>query len=346
MFGGLAIGVGLYFSFNEDVEAWTPCMPICDYACTAPAAINMAMSSLNSHLELSDAILSNIDAIASLTSSIVERNATISSQEALGSRKRISAYDATSFKVTSSLKVNATESDINTNNQIVQRDVLSFNMKNNSTAQSKMQIVDKSKNHGLLAALSASEIIKQNDNLMNELLLASDLLLVDSNNNLVTDEFREKLGLLSDISHDIPNPFVTEEVDASFYIDYQKQLLLLFNYHNGSPKNIYEAIRRVKSRLILNALNFDILQNVSFESSGDVEGQTMQLTYTNARAKADSYKRLMLEKEALLSLDVQTNGSLLLTNILIKSQKNMLLNEILQVKKQKNMLMALSMNIN
>ena len=344
--GGIAISVGLFFAFSEDVEAWTPCMPICDYACTAPSAISMSMSALSSHLKLSKAILSNIDAIASLSSSMAERNATISLQETFSSRRRISAYDATTFKVSSSLQINATENDVDTNNQIVQHDVLSMNKKNNSIAKNATDLVGQSKNDSLLAALSASETINQNDDLMTEFLLASDLLQVDNNQQSATDEFREKLGLLADISHEIPNPFVTDDVDASFFIDYQKELLLLFNYQNGAPKNIYEAIGQVKNRLILNALNMDILQNVSFESNGHVESLTMQARYTNARAKAESYKRLMLEKDALISLDSQTNGSLLLTNVIIKSQKNMLLNEILKVKKQKNMLLALSMNSN
>jgi uncharacterized protein (UPF0333 family) len=338
-----AIGVTIYFASSENAEAWTPCMPICDFACTAPSAISMSMQVLSSHLELSKELMSNIEEISSLSKSIVDRNGTISAQETLNNTSRITALDGVSSKLTLALQLNGVEKEYQTNNHITQLDKLSLNGKKENDAREKLNAISKLDTDSLLNSLAASETIKANSKLMDDFLIASDQFQMENSGYLTSDEFREKSGLLSDLSHDFPNPFVTEVVDMDFYMDYQKQITLLYNHQGGLPENINEATRRVRSRLIINSLNLDILQNASFQSDGSIESLTMQTNATVSRAKAESYRRLMYDKQALTSLEKQTKGSLLLTNVIVKSQKNLLLQEILKTKKQKNMLIALSM---
>jgi hypothetical protein len=340
---GITAGLVLYLVNSDKAEAWTPCMPICDFACTAPAAINLSMQFLSSHLDLSQALMENINSISSLSSSMANRNASISVQESKSNLTRISAYDGIASKVSLTLQMNDIEKDFIQNNHLMQVEKLSKNWKAAEDAVHKTETMGKMKNDSLLNSMAASQTIGRNSDLMDDLLLGSDLFIQENNSFDDINEFREKSGLLADISHEAPNPFVTDEVDISFFMEYQKQLILLFNHNKGEPKDIYDATERLKSRLILNIMNFDILHNTSFESDGSIESLTMQSNATVARAKADLYRRLMLDKHALTSLETQTNGSLQLTNVIVKSQKNLLLQEILKVKKQKNMLLGLTM---
>ena len=302
------------------------------------------MEFLSSHLDLSAELLSNIEAISNLTTSMVNRNSSISARETLNNTSRITAFDAATAKTSLSLQKSGAEMDFLNNNHITQLGKLSHNDKKKEDAAHLTEAMAKRDADSLISALAASETIRENSNLMDDFLLASDVFLKENNSYDDIDEFREKVGLFSDIEHDFPNPFVTDEVDMDFFMDYQKQLTLLFNHNSGEAKNIYDALSRMKIRLILNSLNIDILQNASFESNGSIEALTMQPYVTVSRAKADIYRRLMIDKAALTALDTQTTGSLLLTNVIIKSQKNLLLQEILKVKKQKNMLLALTMS--
>lgn len=338
-----ALGLTVLFASMDKAEAWTPCMPICDFACTAPAAINMSLSVLSSHLDLSKELLANIDAIANLSSSMVNRNASISAQESLNNSNKITGYDAVSTKLATSMQLNAIENEMLKNNHIIQLDRLSTNNKKADDVANKIKVMGNRENDSLLTSLAASASMKTNSVLMDDLLLVADQIQTRNNGYKSVDGHREKAGLLSDLSHEIPNPFVTDEVDMAFYLDYQKQLLLLYNHQSDEPTSISDATDRIKKRLIINSLNLDILQNAAFEGDGLIEELTMQTNATIARSKAESYKRLMFEKHALTSLEKQTTSSLLLTNAIVKSQKNLLLHEILTVKKQKNMLIALTM---
>jgi hypothetical protein len=341
--GVVAIGVAFFVVNTEKAEAWTPCMPICDFACTAPAAISMSLSVLASHLELSKELIANIEEISNLSTSLVDRNASISAQETLNTNAMLTALDAASTKISTSFQRNAMEREISKNNHSIQLERLHKNKIIGNNADQVSKAAGQGLTDALLTSLAASSTIKNNNDLMDDLLLVSDHLQNNSNDYEEKDEFREKIGLLSDISHDIPNPFISDEVDIQFYKDYQKQITLLYNHERGEPKSIIEANNRIKFRIIIQNLNLHILENTTFDSNGLIEGLTMQSKATVARSKADAYKRLMLDKEALTSLDKQTKGSLLLTKVIINSQKNLLLNEILKVKKQKNLLLSLSM---
>lgn len=338
-----ALGLTVLLASMDKAEAWTPCMPICDFACTAPAAISMSLSVLSSHLDLSKELLANIDAISNLSASMVNRNASISAQESLNTSIKITAFDAVSTKLSTSMQLNAIENEMLKNNHIIQLDRLSTSNKKADDVTNKIQVMGNRENYSLLTSLAASASMKKNSELMDDLLLVSDQIQTRNNGYKPADEHREKAGLLNELSLEIPNPFVTDEVDMDFYIEYQKQLVLLYNHQSGAPKTISEATDRIKKRLIINSLNLDMLQNASFEGDGSIEALTMHTNATIGRSKAESYKKLMFEKRALTSLERQTESSLLLTNTIVQSQKNLLLHEILTVKKQKNMLLALTM---
>lgn len=331
----------IYLSNTNKAEAWTPCMPICDFLCTAPAALSMSLSSLASHLDLSKELLANINAINNLSTSLVERNASISAKETVNMTTKITALDGFSFKTTTTLARNAMESAISMDNHIQQLENLSNNVKEDMKSMQSINMLAKGQSDSYLTALAASSTIQKNVEIMDDLRIASDEVQFQNNRYDSHDEQREVVGLLSDISQEIPNPFVTDDVDMKFYMDYQKQLISLYNHEIGPPRTIEEATERIKKRLIIDALNLYIFENASFEGNGLIEDLTMSTLATVARAKADAYKKLMFEKDAIASIDTQTISTLMLTKIIVTSQKNLLLNEILKVKKQKNLLLAL-----
>lgn len=328
-------------SSTDKAEAWTPCMPICDFLCTAPAALSMALSSLSSQLELSKELLANIDEINSLSKSLVDRNASISAAETLNMSTKITALDAFSFKTSSALARNAMESAISVDNLSLQLGNLSNNVKDDIQSSETIDMLAKGQSDSYLSALAASPTIKKNVELMDDLRIVSDQVQFQNNRYDSHDEQREVAGLLSDIPSDIPNPFVTDDVDMDFYLDYQKQLISLYNHENGPARTIKEATSNIKKRLIIDALNLHVFENASFVGDGLIIDMTMNSLATVARAKSDAYKKLMFEKNAIASLENQTISSLMLTKVIVTSQKNLLLNEILKVKKQKNLLLAL-----
>lgn len=340
-FTAVVLVLSIYLSSADKAEAWTPCMPICDFLCTAPAALSMALSSLSSQLDLSNELLANIDEINNLSKSLVDRNASISATETLNMSTKITALDGFSFKTSTALVRNAMERAINMDNHMQQLVNLSNNAKEDIKSMQSINMMAKGQSDSFLTSLAASSTIKKNVEVMDDLRIVSDQVQFENNSYVSHDEQREGVGLLSDISQEIPNPFVNEDVDMDFNLDYQKQLVSLYNHEKGPPKSIEEATGRIRKRLIIDALNVHIFENASFEGNGLIEDLTMNTRATVARAKADAYKKLMFDKKAITSIQNQTISTLMLTKIIVTSQKNLLLNEILKVKKQKNLLLAL-----
>ncbi|MDI4652582.1 MULTISPECIES: hypothetical protein [Pseudoalteromonas] len=331
----------------ENVSTWQPCMPFCDTMCTGTAAISLTSNVASQYGSLSSQIQTNTQAVGRLSSSFMEQQASLYSQETIANQKRITAYDGVAKSINLTLEQFAV-----INERLIDHIAAElFNIKKN-TRQADL-VHESAKNAGvsdiphvsnaLVAAPELAKAIELHKQRAGEAILFQNDIAKEIS---APQQNQQMASLIDDLDFEIPNPFNLTQIPEENWDEYQKLLTLVYN---NKPKiedaGLQERVTHIKNQFVLSVLTTALSKLVTIP---DEKAETLLALTGDSKTNIN---KAMFEtyKQELMNVNTQTYtksapvNSLLIINNLQLAQRNLILQEINNTKKLKNTLLAIEM---
>ena len=329
----------------EPVSTWMPCMPFCDTMCTGTAAVSLTANVANQYGALSSQIQTNTQSVGRLTSSFMEQQASLYSQETIANQRRITAYDG----VAKAIGITLEQSAIINERLIDHIGTEFFNIKKNYrqgdlvVENAKKAVVNEIPhvNTALVAAPELALAIESHKKRSDESMLIQNGIA----NEISSPHKNQQLSsLIEDIDFEIPNPFNLEEISEDNWEEYQKLITLVYNNRpKSNTADLQERVNQIKNQMALSILTSSLSKLVTIPND---KAETLLAlsgdTTTNVnKAMFDTFKQELLNVNTQTFTKSAPVDSLLIINNLQLAQRNLILQEIHNTKKLKNLLLAI-----
>lgn len=330
----------------EKAITWTPCMPFCDTMCTGTAAISLSTTVAGQYSSFITKTAQNGQKIVSLSSSFLEQQANLYSDDSLASQKRISAYDGVAKSIVFTLEKSIATKEKLTDHIVqevanMKKSLSIAKLASENTKQSAILSLDQL-NETLVATPQVADGIVNHKKRYKEAVSYQ----LQMSQKIEQDSASVQLhSLLQSIDFDLPNPFTVSSIEEADWENFQK--LLTVTYNNKSyieNRTFLDKQRYLKKQIALSIIAkiFSEMVEVPHEHSTDIVKLTGAPSVNINEVLYKQFKRQMLNVQTQTITKSAPINSLLIIHNLQLAQKNLLLSEIKNTKELKNSLLAIS----